>query len=35
MAFISRDAKFLIFLAVIAIIINVIPFYVLLRFGKP
>jgi hypothetical protein len=35
MAFLSRDTKLLIFLAIIAIITNVIPFYLLLRYGKP
>jgi len=35
MAFLSRDTKFLIFLALLAIITNVIPFYLLFRFGKP
>jgi hypothetical protein len=35
MAFLSRDTKLLIFLAILAIITNVIPFYLLFRFGKP
>jgi hypothetical protein len=35
MALLSRDTKFLIFLAVIALITNIIPFYLLLRYGRP
>jgi hypothetical protein len=35
MALLSRDTKFLIFLTVIALITNIIPFYLLLRYGKP
>jgi hypothetical protein len=35
MALLSRDIKFLIFLAVIALITNIIPFYLLLRYGRP
>jgi len=35
MALLTRDTKFLIVLAIIAIITNVIPFYLLLRYGKP
>jgi|GEM_PF-2334073 len=35
MALLSRDTKFLLLLTVIAIISNVIPFYLLLKYGKP
>jgi energy-coupling factor transporter transmembrane protein EcfT len=35
MALLNRDTKLLIFLAVIAVISNAIPFYLLLNYGRP
>jgi energy-coupling factor transporter transmembrane protein EcfT len=35
MALLNRDTKLLIFLAIIAIISNAIPFYLLLNYGRP
>jgi hypothetical protein len=35
MALLNRDTKLLVFLTIIAIISNVIPFYLLLNYGRP
>ena len=35
MALLNRDTKLLVFLTIIALISNVIPFYLLLNYGKP
>ncbi len=35
MALLHRETKLLIFLAIIAIISNTIPFYMLLNYGRP
>lgn len=35
MALFSRDSVFLIFQVILAVILNAIPFYLLLNFGKP
>jgi hypothetical protein len=35
MALLNRDTKLLVFLTIIALISNVIPFYLLLNYGTP